>query len=52
LKFDDSIKKDIEELRSKVDILIVSLHWGVEESFEVLPEQREFAHSLIDNEWM
>jgi len=32
-----------------VDILIVSLHWGVEESFEVLPEQREFAHSLIDN---
>jgi len=27
LKFDDSIKKDIEELRSKVDILIVSLHW-------------------------
>lgn len=49
LKFDDSIKKDIEELRSKVDILIVSLHWGVEESFEVLPEQREFAHSLIDN---
>jgi len=40
LKFDDSIKKDIEELRSKVDILIVSLHWGVEESFEVLPEQR------------
>ena len=32
LKFDDSIKKDIEQVRDKVDILIVSLHWGVEES--------------------
>ncbi|HHV29900.1 CapA family protein [Acetivibrio mesophilus] len=49
LKFDDSIKKDIEQVRDEVDILIVSLHWGVEESFEVLPEQREFAYSLLDN---
>lgn len=42
------IKEDMEKLRQKVDILIISLHWGVEESFDILPEQVEFAHSLID----
>jgi len=48
INFDDSIKSDIESLRDNVDILIVSLHWGVEDSFEVLPRQRDYAHQLID----
>lgn len=43
------IKEDIANIRSEVDILMVSLHWGVEESFEILPEQVELAHDLIDS---
>ncbi|HHV96404.1 MAG TPA: CapA family protein [Clostridiaceae bacterium] len=43
------IKEDIEAIREEVDILIVSLHWGVEDSFNVTEEQREFAHQLIDD---
>lgn len=42
------IKEDVALAREQVDLLIVSLHWGVEESFNVLPEQTAFAHSLID----
>lgn len=49
IKFDDSIKSDIENLRKEVDILMVSLHWGNEESFEIWDSQVEFAHNLIDN---
>ncbi len=42
------IKEDIEKLRDKVDILIVTLHWGVEYEYYVLPEQVEFAHHVMD----
>lgn len=49
IKFDDSIKSEIEKLRKEVDILMVSLHWGYEESFEIWDSQVEFAHNLIDN---
>ncbi len=45
----ETIKEDVEKLRGQVDILAVSLHWGVEESFTVTPEQVEFAHKLIDD---
>ncbi|HHV98861.1 MAG TPA: CapA family protein [Clostridiaceae bacterium] len=43
------IKEDIANIESEVDILMVSLHWGVEESFEILPSQVELAHDLIDS---
>jgi poly-gamma-glutamate capsule biosynthesis protein CapA/YwtB (metallophosphatase superfamily) len=43
------IKEDIEKIRENVDIIIISLHWGVEDSFEVTEEQKEFAHNLIDD---
>ncbi len=43
------IKEDIARIESEVDILMVSLHWGVEESFEILPEQVELAHDIIDS---
>jgi poly-gamma-glutamate capsule biosynthesis protein CapA/YwtB (metallophosphatase superfamily) len=49
LKFDDSIKNDIDKLRKEVDILMVSLHWGNEEHFEIWNTQIEFAHNLMDN---
>ena len=42
------IKEDIESIQENADIIIVSLHWGVEDSFEVTKEQREFAYQLID----
>jgi poly-gamma-glutamate capsule biosynthesis protein CapA/YwtB (metallophosphatase superfamily) len=42
------IKEDIEKIRHDTDIIVISLHWGVEDSFEVTSDQREFAHKLID----
>jgi len=45
----EHIKEDIASIESEVDILMVSLHWGVEESFEILPSQVELAHDLIDS---
>jgi poly-gamma-glutamate synthesis protein (capsule biosynthesis protein) len=44
----DDIRKDILVLRSQVDVLIVSLHWGIE--YEKMPtrKQREEAHQIID----
>lgn len=45
----DYILEDINNARSKADMVIVSLHWGVEETFTVTDEMREFAHTLIDS---
>jgi len=42
------IREDVGKLKDSVDILIVSLHWGVEDSFGVLQEQVLFARELID----
>ena len=47
LKF-DLIEQDIINLRESVDYLIISLHWGVEESHHVPEEQREFAYKILD----
>ncbi|MGE5615255.1 MAG: CapA family protein [Bacillota bacterium] len=43
------VMEDVAKARDRVDILAVSLHWGIEESFRISPEQVEFARSLIDN---
>ncbi len=43
------IMEDVLKAREQADLLIVSLHWGKEESFDVLPEQIEMAHRLIDS---
>lgn len=40
------VKKDIEKLRDKVDLLMVSMHWGVEYSHSVSKEQKEIAKYL------
>ena len=45
---EDYIMEDIQKLRPEVDLLLVSLHWGVEESFYIPPEQRDLAHRIID----
>ncbi len=43
------ILEDIEAARDSVDILMVALHWGIEESFTVTDEQRQFAYRLLDS---
>ncbi|SRR6056297_673141 len=40
--------EDIEKLKSRVDLVAVSLHWGIEESNSETEGQREMAHALID----
>jgi len=45
----EMIREDIRKNRDKVDLLAVSLHWGIEDSFRVTDEQVEFAHKLIDD---
>ncbi len=42
------IRKNIESVRDNADIVVLSLHWGLENKSEVHPAAREFAHNLID----
>ncbi len=44
----DDIRKDIQALRNTVDVLIVSLHWGVEYEKTPSRKQRAEAHQIID----
>ncbi len=43
-------KKDIEKYRDKVDLLMVSMHWGVEYSHNPSKQQKEIATFLANNE--
>jgi len=43
---DDQAKKDIEAVRDKVDLLLVSMHWGVEYQSEPTEEQKREAEYL------
>jgi len=42
------IKEDIRLLRPQVDYIAVAVHWGTSASSDINPENREFAHELID----
>ncbi|PLX31305.1 MAG: hypothetical protein C0604_07530 [Clostridiales bacterium] len=42
------ILEDVEKLKREVDLVAVSLHWGIEESNMETEAQREIAHALID----
>jgi poly-gamma-glutamate synthesis protein (capsule biosynthesis protein) len=42
------IKEDIRRLRPEVDYVLVAIHWATSRSAEVGPENRAFAHELID----
>lgn len=44
----DPIIEDVKKLKSKVDLVVVSLHWGIEESNLVTDEQRRIAQALVD----
>lgn len=42
------VKEDMEKIRKDCDILIVSIHWGVENSFRATKEQQRLAREIID----
>lgn len=44
----DMILEDVAAVRPQVDIVIVSLHWGVEDSNNTTDQQKEMAHRIID----
>ncbi len=41
------LKRDIEDIRDKVDLLIVSIHWGNEYTFKPTQHQKDMAKLLI-----
>jgi len=43
---DEQVKKDIEKVRDKVDVLFVSMHWGTEYTHEPTEEQKRIATYL------
>ncbi len=44
----DDIRKDIQAHRGTVDVLVVSLHWGIEYENTPSKKQRDQAHQIID----
>jgi poly-gamma-glutamate capsule biosynthesis protein CapA/YwtB (metallophosphatase superfamily) len=42
------IKEDIRKLRPQVDYVMVAIHWATSRSADVSPQNRAFAHELID----
>ncbi|WP_017414065.1 CapA family protein [Clostridium tunisiense] len=42
------LKKDIEELRAKVDFVIINFHWGEERVYTPNETQKYLAHYVID----
>jgi poly-gamma-glutamate synthesis protein (capsule biosynthesis protein) len=44
----EKIKRDVQKIRDKVDIIIASLHWGPNKRQRPTKEFIDFAHKLID----
>jgi hypothetical protein len=42
------IKEDIRRLRPQVDFVVVAIHWATNRKYDISPENRKFAHDLID----
>ena len=42
------IREDIARVRDQVDLVLVSFHWGIENSQEVHPGMRAFAYDVLD----
>lgn len=45
---EEKVKNDINLIKDKVDVIIVSMHWGSEYSFDVTDTQRQIAKYLSD----
>ncbi len=42
------IREDIQQIREQVDVVIINFHWGIEKENYPQPDQRAFAHAVID----
>ena len=42
------MKEDIRRLRSQVDYVVVAIHWATNRRYDISPENRKFAHDLVD----
>lgn len=46
----DSILKNVQEVKDKgANLIVVSIHWGIERDQYPMKEQKQLAHLLIDN---
>lgn len=43
------IREKVKSVKQQGDIVVASIHWGANWGYEIPQQQREFAHSLIDN---
>lgn len=48
--YKDTVAKDVEKLRDKVDVLIVAMHWGIEYTHEPTAYERDMAKFLADHD--
>ena len=48
-EYKEQVKKDIERVRDKVDLLMVAMHWGVEYTHVPTSYQKDMAQFLSDN---
>lgn len=42
------VEEDVRRVRDQVDVVVVSLHWNIENSQETHPDARAFAHRIVD----
>lgn len=47
--YKEQVKKDIEAVRSQVDVLMIAMHWGVEYTHEPTAYEKDSAQFLADN---
>lgn len=47
--YKETVKKDIEAIRDKVDVLMVAMHWGVEYTHTPTAYEKDMAKFLADN---
>ncbi len=45
---EEIIKEDIEKLKELCDVVVVSLHWGIENSNRITTAQQQLGHKIID----
>ncbi len=46
------IQERVQKVKGEGDIVVVSIHWGGNWGYQVLQEEIDFAHRLIDEAWV
>jgi len=46
---DEKIKKEVQDVNTAADVVVVSFHWGVEYTTDITQRQKELAHLAIDS---